>query len=84
MSRISKHIELRPPKIWVGGGAEVIREGGFQCPECHANGYHWALDKNDPTEHAEVKVPCRVCGGTGEVVAEVAIRWRAPERAREK
>lgn len=44
---------------------------GFPCNNCQGNGWHRKYNN----EGEWVKVPCRVCGGTGKLKAIVTIQW---------
>lgn len=44
---------------------------GFECATCCGNGWHWQDDENGE----RVKIPCRVCEGSGKLRAVVRVEW---------
>ena len=70
MSRTRQMIELFAPAVLREHRPEQFTVKGFSCPECHGNGWWWKSDGKDYE-----KTPCRACGGSGEVSAEVTVRW---------
>lgn len=74
MSKTRQLIELVPPAVFREARPERFTVMGFVCPECHGNGWWWKGDGKDYE-----KAPCRVCGGTGEVDAEVTVNWKGKE-----
>lgn len=71
MSMKKQIILLESPQVIQADRPETFTVDGFSCPECKGQGWHWAEDGADYT-----KVPCKVCGGTGEICAEVTVNWR--------
>lgn len=66
-------IELMPPDILMKEWSERFTVVGFVCPLCRGYGWHWKRVEKDKDFG---KVPCRACGGTGEVDAEVTVNWK--------
>lgn len=64
---------LCPPRMPSGVAEECFESEGYECPECHGNGYHWGQD-TDSLEPC--KQTCAVCGGSGEVTATVTVVWK--------
>ena len=71
-------IELSAPKVFREHRPEHFAVKGFTCPECNGNGWCWREEINDPLARPDgwLKVDCPVCGGTGEVDAEVTVNWK--------
>ncbi len=74
MSMKKQIILLDAPQVIQADRPETFTVEGFACPECKGNGWHWEELFNE-----YYKEPCQVCGGTGEVCADVTIRWRKKE-----
>lgn len=74
MSIMVRSMELEHPAfIKKSGGMELLRSSGHLCNCCHGRGWVW--DYSDPT--AGEKVECGMCGGSGELEAEVTVVWKA-------
>jgi len=71
-------IELSAPKVMREHRPERFTVQGFTCPECNGNGWNWRQsdDAIDVDQHGWGKHTCTVCGGTGEVDAEVTVSWK--------
>jgi len=70
-------IELMPPAVFREARPEKFTVSGFTCPECHGNGWYWGNEHDGaPSPDGWMKVVCPVCGGTGEVDAEVSVNWK--------
>ncbi len=69
MSQTKVQLELSPSKNMA---TEHIRKGGFDCPQCCGNGWHWAEDGFGE----RYKEPCKHCHGSGKVSAEITIEWK--------
>ena len=67
-------IELMPPAVFREARPEKFTVSGFTCPECNGNGWYWR-----PCGKDYEKAPCKTCGGTKVVSAEVTVRWRGKE-----
>lgn len=65
-------IELVPPAVLREARLEKFTVGGFTCPDCHGNGWYWS-----PRGKDYEKAPCKTCGGSKEVTAEVTVNWKA-------
>lgn len=78
MSRKRLMIELSAPSVMREHRPEKFTVTGFTCPECNGNGWGWRKkeDDADVDQHGWGKQTCPVCGGTGEVDAEVTVNWR--------
>lgn len=46
---------------------------GFTCPECNGNGFGWCQVAGGDGWGRRA---CRICGGSGEVAAEVTVSWK--------
>ena len=71
-------IELSAPAVLRETKPEHFVVAGFSCPECNGNGWGWRQDDGNPDADRRgwVKAACPTCGGTGEVDAEVTVRWK--------
>lgn len=69
MSKTKILLELSPERSLF---TEHIRKGGFICPQCCGNGWHWSEDEFG--DH--YKKPCKDCHGTGTVSAVITIEWK--------
>lgn len=75
MSKIKETIELKPDHGCTRGSHdERLVSKGYECPECHGNGWHWKGDGKD-----YFKDPCDVCNGTGMVDAVITVHWQASD-----
>ena len=74
-------IELFAPSVMREHRPEKFTVKGFTCPECHGNGWGWrqGFDDADVETRGWEHQTCPVCGGTGEIDAEVTINWRKQE-----
>lgn len=76
MSRVKRNIELVHPSHMRKPGKELLVSAGHVCSYCQGNGWFWG--KDDAGE--EVKIPCPMCGGSGEVDAVVTVEWKASNK----
>ncbi len=81
MSMKKQVILLETPPTIQEGKPERFVVDGFTCPECHGNKRVWRqkFADDDMDDRGWVKTVCPVCGGTGEVEAEVTVNWRKQE-----
>lgn len=73
MSRKRQMIELEAPPLSM---TEHYTLTGFVCPECHGMGWYWGEGFDESGETGTVKCPCRRCGGTGQLDAEITVNWK--------
>ena len=78
MSARKQIVLLETPPVIQEGKAERFVVDGFVCPECRGNKvvYRQRFDDADVDSRGWGRTPCTVCGGTGEIVAEVAVNWK--------
>ena len=78
MSRTRQMIELQAPAVMREHRPERFTVKGFTCPVCNGNGWHWGntFDDADVDSRGWAHITCSVCGGTGEVDAEVTVEWK--------
>ncbi len=71
-------IELFAPAVLRENRPERFTVKGFTCPECHGNGWNLrqTFDDADVESRGWGKEVCPVCGGTGEIDAEVTVNWK--------
>lgn len=72
MSRVKRNVELEHPSYMRKPGKELLVSAGHRCNYCQGNGWFWGT--GDSRE--SVKVPCPMCGGSGEVDAVITIEWK--------
>lgn len=76
MSNVRRNVELRHPSHMGKPGRELLVSPGHRCNYCQGNGWFWGRDD----AYEEVKVPCPMCGGSGEVDAVVTVEWKASNK----
>ena len=76
MSRLRTSIEIESPKI--GLEAERVSMGGFVCNECNGTGFI-LTDKR----RSLVNMKCPVCGGSGELHADITVEWRKSDKTKQ-
>lgn len=75
MSKVHRMIELEPPEFDLR--KELLVSPGHRCGYCKGNGWFWGTDPHGE----DIRTPCPICGGSGEVVAVIAIEWK-PSKAK--
>lgn len=87
MSKKSCIVEIDPPKMCTSKAGEVFKFRGFACPHCDGEGGFY---KGGYSEKFKASlddpdwVGCKVCGGTGELEANVVVGWVACGKVKEQ
>lgn len=76
MSENLKQLELKPPLAGLRNDGEVRKIKGFKCPSCEGLGYFVeGFGYHGSQKGEEIRTDCFRCEGTGNLYADVVIRW---------